>query len=507
MMKKPILYVVMAGFLALSSCSSDDDGTALIDFSVTFSTGTISLSEEDASKEVVLTFSRPASESGIITVSFTGADADYGVDFITDPVATSGSIALPVEVGDTGATFTFNKLTDPIEGTTKSVSFTLNGFSNATWVNGTTATAVVSFTPIPASSGTIDVEMGGPNEPNMVFIDLSSGQQSTARRDTWEIGLYNGTENRVFLNSSLLVSAAEITGETDINTVNTSTVLAEPLELNSLNITTFELEEVTVTTVEELLVGLPVSYTQYGNTEAGISFTDNAEGALEGTAFAEISTTAEENFVYIVGLGAEIPTTSPDPGAIATTGEHRGFMKVRVLSDGNGYTIQYAELDATTYNEVTIAKDPTKNLTPFSLVNGAAAAAEPATEAWDIQFPSVFSYYGPFSGTTAGVTFSDYAVHNTLGDVGLYRVVIADGVPSYSEFNMTNVDESLLDYDNRGIIGSDWRVSGFSGPPTVKDDRYYVLKDASGNYYKLRFTAVLSPEGTRGYPQFVYEKL
>ena len=55
------------------------------------------------------------------------------------------------------------------------------------------------------------------------------------------------------------------------------------------------------------LEGLPVGYFQYGNLEEGISFTDYAEGNLDDTAFTEISINPEENYVYIVSLGNEIP--------------------------------------------------------------------------------------------------------------------------------------------------------------------------------------------------------
>lgn len=510
MFKKPIMTVVLASFMALISCSDDDGGGNLIDFTVSFNNGSVGLLETDASKEIALTFSRAAAEAGTINISFTGENAAYGTDFTTDPAASSGSLSLPVAVGATGASFTFNKLEDPVEGTTKSVSFTLGGFSNTDWKNGSTPSTVVSFTPVPASSGLIDAEMGGPNQPNMVFVDLSTGQQSKVRRDAWEIAFYNGAENRVFLNSALLVSAAEITGATDINEVNETTVLAEPMLLKSFNISTNQTDDVTVTNVADLLVGLPIGYGQYGNQEEGISFTDNLAGTLDGTAFTPISTTAGENYVYIVSLGASIPDSNPNPGSIATTGEHRGFMKVRVLSDGDSYTLQYAELDATTFSEVTIAKDATKNLTAFSLVEGGTVEVEPASTSWDIQFPSVFSYYGPFGGTVAGLTLSDYAIHNTLGGVGLYMVLTsAEGAPTYANFARNNVDESALVYDNRAVIGSDWRATSFTPGtlPSVRDDRYYVIKDADGNFYKLRFTGLLNALGERGFPQFIYERL
>ena len=88
------------------------------------------------------------------------------------------------------------------------------------------------------------------------ILDLSTGQQVNIQRDTWELAIYNGNENRVFLNAALLVSAAELKGITDINAVNEQTLLTEALTLNTID-ATFAPLEVTVTTVAELIAGLP----------------------------------------------------------------------------------------------------------------------------------------------------------------------------------------------------------------------------------------------------------
>lgn len=362
----------------------------------------------------------------------------------------------------------------------------------------------VSVNPIDTLGGVMDIESGGSNEPNQVYIDLSTAQQKTVRRDSWEIAFHNGAANRVFLNASLLVSAAEIKGQTDLNTVSETTALTEPLELNTIDLATFEPRKITVTTVGELMAGLPLGYAQYGNEETGHVFTDSRTGNLEGTAFAAISTTASENFVYIVGLGNSIPTEPAENGSIKTTGGHLGYMKVRILTDGSSYTVQYAPLEATTFSEFTIAKDHTRITTAFSLTNNAIADVEPTKEEWDINFTSVFSYYeGGY-----GFVYSDYALHNTLGNVGLYKVTHSEDIPTYLNFKREHVNEAALSYTDKTIMGSDWRsVDINTGITVVKDDRFYILKDAKGNFYKIKFTAAINKEGVRGNPQIIYERL
>ena len=502
-MKKTIILKAIALLLIISSCS-DDEGQDLIEFTVNFNSETVSTDEEDTAIDLQLNFSRPASEAGTISIAYTGTNAEYGTDFTTTPDGASGNLVVSVAEGDQSASFTFNKLSNAIEGSTKSVTFSIDGFDQTDWSQGATSSTLVSYTPIAATEGIIDTENGGSNMPNQVYFDFSSATQTAVQRDTWEIALYNGTENRVFLNPALSVSAVEITGVTDLLSITESSELPEPMELTGLN-AMFQPEAINVSTVSELMEGLPVGYYQYGNLEEGISFTDNAEGTLEGTAFSEVSSTAEENYVYIVSLGYEIPAPAEDVGSINTSGDPRGYMKVRVLSNGNSYTIQYADLAETeSYNEATVPKDAAYNLTAFSLSDGESVSVEPTKGEWDINLSGVFSYYGDSGGLVAGLTYSDYVLHNTLGDVGLYQITIEGDIPTYANFTMADVDESAFVYDNRAVVGSGWR-DAFNG--VINENVYYVLKDADGNYYKFDFTAFTSAEGERGHYQFTYERL
>lgn len=495
----------MMALSVLGSCS-DDDNRELIDFTVGFKAATISTTEGDTAKEVILTFSRAASKDGTINLDYTTDNAEYGTDFTTDPDGADGTLAIPVASGELNTSFTFNKLTNAIEGTSKSVTFSLSGYSESDWSHGSTSSTLVSYTPIAATSGVIDTENGGSNQPNQVYFDFSTGVQTAVRRDSWEIAVYNGPENRVFLNASLLVSAAALPGVTDLLSVTEATVLEHPLELLSYNLETGSMDQSSISTVEELIVGLPIDYGQFGNLEQGISFTDSPDGSLEGTAIAEISTNPEENFVHLVSLGKEIPTDPAPVGSISTTGDSRKTIKVRILSDGESYTIQYADLhETTTFSEITVPKDATYNLTAVSLTSGAAVAVEPAKDQWDLNLSGVFSYYGAQGPLVAGLTYSDFVLHNTLGGVGVYQVPIVEGTPSYANFTRTDVVESAFVFDNRSLIGSGWRTT--FGTPQVNDDRYYIIKDADGHYYKMNFTAFTSTQGERGHFQFTYERL
>jgi hypothetical protein len=71
---------------------------------------------------------------------------------------------------------------------------------------------------------------------------------------------------------------------------------------------------------------------------------------------------------------------------------------------------------------------------------------------------------------------------------------------AFAEADLTGLTLST----SQVAIGSDWRAGGGPGSaPAVRTDRYYIIKDADNNYYKLRFTA-LTQAGERGYPAFEY---
>ena len=368
---------------------------------------------------------------------------------------------------------------------------------------------------IPAvESAVLDIESGGSTEPNQVYIDLSTEETTVVRRDSWELGFVS-SENRVVLNSSILASAVKLEGIYDISAVGLDTALETTMNLKSLNLSTFQAEDVTIIRVRELLDGLPLGYTMYGDAENNISFTDDSTGDLDKTAIGDIATSENEAEVIIISLGSEIPEDAAEAGSINTTGDHRGFYKIKVFMDNDDYVLQYAQLSGNLPEEVVMNKDESYNLTAFSLENGTEVDVEPAKENWDLNYTSVYSYYGSSRGLVAGVTYSDYVVHNTLNGVGVYMVLteepgegedaapVATGEPLYDEFTLEDVNENEFEYNDRALIASGWRSSSEG----ALSDRYYIVRDTDGNFYKLQFTALLNEQGERGYPQIVYDLL
>ena len=118
---------------------------------------------------------------------------------------------------------------------------------------------------------------------------------------------------------------------------------------------------------------------------------------------------------------------------------------------------------------------------------------------------TTFTNYVNF-GTEVTYGYSDFIVSNMKGGTKVYQVLVADG-GTYENFTLANVVENnfTVSATDQRIIGSNWRNGG--GPsslPSVRTDRFYVIKDVTGNYYKIRFLAMTNDAGVRGNPVVEY---
>jgi len=321
----------------------------------------------------------------------------------------------------------------------------------------------------------ISPEVGGPNEPNQVYVDLSTNTTTVVKRDSWDLGFYSGSEFRVTINGSLYMAAGQLSS-TDIDAVNATTAEVQELQ-EKVAVGTFDPE----------------------NT----AYVDGPNGTITGSAIAEISDTDANNKVYLVNLGYEVGTEVAATGSVAIAGDSRGWKKVRILKEDNNYVLQYADLDATTHKEVTISKSVTHNFTFFSFNTESEATVTPAKMNWDLNF-SVFTNEITGFGSYG---YSDFVVNNTKSSALVYMIDTEVDTYTYNNFSLTDVDATKFTTDQRSI-GSSWRNGGGPGSlPSLKDNVFYVVNDTDGNLYKLKFLALTNEAGERGYPEFVYSLL
>jgi hypothetical protein len=301
------------------------------------------------------------------------------------------------------------------------------------------------------------IQGGGARYPNKVFIDLSESRQTTVLRTSWDLGFYTGAEFRVTLNSS-------------------TNMMAKALTKNDL---------LQVSEADTVGFAAQMSFSNFD--PAALPYIDYPDGDLLRTAVAEVSAMAADNKVYIISRGTD------------TLGKERGWKKIRILRNGsNGYLLQYADIAATTFKEVAVKKDVAYHFNYLQFEAG-LVNAEPVKAKWDI----AWTY---FANTTAlsptqeiPYLFQDFIIQNR--NVQTAKVLTSN--VRYDNFTETNL-AGLTFVTAQNGIGADWRSGGGpSSGPSIRADRFYVIKDGAGNYYKLQFIS-LTKNGERGWPMVKY---
>lgn len=314
----------------------------------------------------------------------------------------------------------------------------------------------------PAEEGFIEINGGGTTFPNMVFVNLRKEEQFAVGRVKWDLAFHTGSEFKALINGTTGAMAYE-TPEADINAIGDTH--AAPLRASG------ELE-LTFTNLNSIL------------------YVDNAQNPLSDPVFGIVSATDSENKVFILNRGSS--------GA-----EARPWKKIRILRKDGKYLVQHADITATTFTSIEVTKDPKMNLVYLSFEDG-QVTVEPEKSNWDFVWTAGTSStpFGQAVNGTLAYFFQDLVYHNIYGGVSVAQVMESEIL--YDNFAEANLSTLNLNIDNRLTIGSNWRSGGGpSSAPAIRNDRYYILKDVNGNYYKVRFLS-LTKDGERGRPSFEY---
>lgn len=303
----------------------------------------------------------------------------------------------------------------------------------------------------------------GPNAANSVFVDLSADEQTQVLRTSWGLGFYSGADFKVILNNTSGATAKKIE-KTDLNAVTEADFVQSEVALN-----------LTAPNVGEF-----------------VKIDDAREpNILTNTAIATVSATDADNKVYLV---------SPIGGTHTSVVSVETIYKVRILRKGNGYALQYAKLKETTFKTLDITKDAAYNFRFVSLTDGKVVTVEPEKSKWDITWTWSL-YYGGTAPALYPYGFSDIIYINSLGGTQAGEVLTSTvSYDAFAEANIANITFSGA----RNAIADKWRVTTGTG---IKPDRFYVIKDANGNVYKLKFVSMgLGGDGgERGKPVIEYK--
>ncbi|MBT0606716.1 HmuY family protein [Aequorivita echinoideorum] len=466
---KKFIYILLT-LMGFSSCSSDDNNLKGDPFVVAFLDRSANLGEVDFNKNIEMIYSETATSDGAVTVDIEVDNAIYGIDFTTEPAAVDGKITLQINAGDNGNGFVFSKLNPDLNEITSMVRFEIEtiDYPDAD-IRGYTSFQLNLDGEAAFLGGSIAPEVGGPNQQNQIYVDLSGKTSHKIQRDAWDLAFFSKEGFKVGINGSIYMAAAELQ-ETNIDNISQ-------------------------TDVEDLMPQVAVGTFDPAN-EAYIDYPD---GDINRTAISEINLDDAQNKVYLLNLGYEVGTESPVPGSVAIAGSARGWKKIRILRSGDGYLLQYAGLNDSSHQEITISKSPGYNATFFSFNSNAVVNVEPEADSWDLNF-TVFTNIIEDAGSYG---FSDGVLHNRKGGVTAYSVTTNQY--AYESFSASNIIESNFQQDQR-TIGASWREV-MNTDKVLIDSIFYIIKDANGNVYKLKFTALLNGNGERGFPEFKYELL
>jgi len=451
---KTRLFIPLFLVLALINFSCEQE-IPLPDNLVEFDATELGFTGEMPSKTITLQFSRPSDAGCHIMLRLTAFDIDLQQALEITPQPVDGIITIPVTAGQTSGSIILNRRPGVFLSGNERIELAIDG-TGGVLVVGERRNLKVRFASIVSQGTTMTLQggAGGASAVNSVFVNFRSNTQTQVERRSWDLGFWTGPEFRVILNHTTAAAAIAL-NKFDLNQVNVSDTVGVNLTVGPTN-------------------------------PNGMSLIDNVEGDLNRTIIGDVSAIDAENRVFIINRGTG--------GGIAA----RPWMKVRILRSGNGYTLQYARITETTFRTIHIPKDPGHN---FGFVNfdTGIIKVEPRRANWDIMWTG-----GVNMTLSGGIELAHYFADQVFINhrAGITAAMVMTSNITWDAFNETHL-AGLTMSSGRNIIGSNWR--SVRAPIGVFTDRFFVVRDAFGNIYKLRFLNFHTNDGgTRGFPNIEY---
>lgn len=216
---------------------------------------------------------------------------------------------------------------------------------------------------------------------------------------------------------------------------------------------------------------------------------DESTGEPEKTALY----TRTNGHVYLMDLG------------VKTDGTTIGYKKIKFLSNTEQeINIEYANLDGSDVKAITLTKNADYNFVYYSFKDaGAQVYPEPKKSEYDF----LFTYYTTrvyYDNSTT--EFEWYLVAGVL----LNPTDVSAAMDSTDNFTgITYQDLGNYTFsEKRDAIGYRWKrlTSINTGNYTIMIKYTYMVRDRSGDFWKLRFTSFTNELGQKGYPTFEVSK-
>ncbi len=459
-MKTVKLLFIFTFYLFLSGCGDEEAIEQPI--SINFLSEQLAIGNDTDKVSVEIVFSRAASSGGNLTVTINSSGLSYGLenDFYTSPELLENELIIPFVSGAESVIFDVFKGKGLNIESEEIITVQLSENNSGFQPGSNNAVNILFSENFVAPSGLIELSAGSPDFEMITYADLSKINTKTIDKYSWDLGFYNKSgEFYVVLNSQAATMARPLL-KTDLNSVQSSDTLG---------------------------FGNTMSMPPPGFDPSirSVEWIDSPDGNLETAAIGSISVNDSENPVFIIKRDGE-----------------RSWKKVRITRSENGYNLDYANINASSFESLTIDKNNDFNFVQVHLDQG-IVESEPEKSRWDLKYGTYSEFLNLGApGLDIPYEFKDYIVINRY-NTSAAMVLISD--ISYEDFEASDLQNIVFSTDINSI-GSNWRQGG--GPnsgPSLLNDRFFVIKDSDGNVYKLMFTRLTSTSGERGFPEFKYE--
>lgn len=174
------------------------------------------------------------------------------------------------------------------------------------------------------------------------------------------------------------------------------------------------------------------------------------------------------------------------------------------------FRIRYSMYNNTQTAEFTIPKNPAYSLMYFSFENGGQMAdVAPEKNLWDVVFTK---YTHTYLNEPVNSPYRYYLVAGALlnrWSDAENEVAKQDSTPGYRPFDLISSSDmvNFTFYKEAAKIGFEWKEYDFNLGYTIYTDRFYLLKDQSGYYYKIRFLDFYDENGNKGTATYEYQRL
>lgn len=193
---------------------------------------------------------------------------------------------------------------------------------------------------------------------------------------------------------------------------------------------------------------------------------------------------------------------------IDSEGLPAGFLKMLLQIDATTrvVSVKIANLDGTEERTFSFTKQNDRRYVTLSFESGQnEIQPEPVQTTWDL----LFTQYTTLLFTNTGEPYP-YLVTGVLINDTLVSAVL-DSVTPFDSISREMAENISLS-TRRDVIGYDWKkvigdVSTGNVTYVAQPGMVYIIRNADGFYFKLRFIDFYSELGQKGYPTFEYQRL